>query len=207
MSYRKPRRWHFRDPKFKNVLVEHAPDPLTNFFPCVHLQISPYAADYRYLYIAYEINALQGWKKRLEGVGGGGGVDFKNCSCQREMQFSRAIIFGGERVQFWYTTPFGTPTPRPPPPGRNKRSVPKVASRYRAFSSSCDLFIRIVLNFHFEFKVLTDGNKRSEMFIWSVTICLFKYDMYSCKLMFIRLSWIYSLPINLTLSPVILSAS
>ena len=94
---------------------------------------------------------------------------------------------GGERVQFWYTTPFCTP-PRPPPPGRNKRSVPKVASRYRAFTRICDLFIRIVLNFHFEFKVLTDGNKRSEMFISSVTICLFKYDMYSCKLMFIRLS-------------------
>ena len=149
-----------------------------------------------------EEETWRGWR----GGGGGGGGDFKNCSWQRGVQFSRAIILGGERVQFWYTTPFWTP-PRPPPPGRNKRSVPKVASRYRAFSRSCDLFIRIVLNFHFEFKVLTDGNKRSEMFISSVTICLFKYDMYSCKLMFIRLSWIYSLPINLTLSPVILSAS
>ena len=39
----------------------------------------------------------------------------------------------------------------------------KVASRYRAFSSSCDLFIRIILNFCFGFKVLTDRNKRSEM--------------------------------------------
>ena len=39
----------------------------------------------------------------------------------------------------------------------------KVASRYRAFSSSCGLFIRIVLNFNFGFKVLTDRNKRSEM--------------------------------------------
>ena len=37
-----------------------------------------------------------------------------------------------------------------------------LASRYRPFSSSCDLFIRIVLNFTFEFKVLTDRNKRSE---------------------------------------------
>ena len=45
----------------------------------------------------------------------------------------------------------------------------KVASRYRAFSSSCDLFIRIVLNFNFEFKVLTDRNKRSEM-LWSVNV-------------------------------------
>ena len=27
----------------------------------------------------------------------------------------------------------------------------------RDFSSSCDLFIRIVLNFNFEFKVLTDA--------------------------------------------------
>ena len=41
--------------------------------------------------------------------------------------------------------------------------------------------------------------KRSEMFIWSVTICLFRYDVYSCKLIFIRLFWIYLLPINLTL--------
>ena len=39
----------------------------------------------------------------------------------------------------------------------------QVASRYRPFSSCCDLFIRIVLNFNFEFKVLTDRNKRSEM--------------------------------------------
>ena len=39
----------------------------------------------------------------------------------------------------------------------------QAVSRYRAFSSSCDLFIRIVLNFNFGFKVLTDRNKRSEM--------------------------------------------
>ena len=95
---------------------------------------------------------------------------------------------GGEGRDSFGTPHLSEPPPRPPPPGRNKRSVPKVASRYRAFSRSWDLFIRIVLNFHFEFKVLTDGNKRSEMFISSVTICLFKYDMYSCKLMFIRLS-------------------
>ena len=38
----------------------------------------------------------------------------------------------------------------------------QVTSRYRPFSSSCDLFIRIVLNFTFEFKVLTDRNKRGE---------------------------------------------
>ena len=44
----------------------------------------------------------------------------------------------------------------------NLRKV-KVASRYRAFSSSCDLFVRIVLNFNVEFKVLADRNKRSEM--------------------------------------------
>ena len=44
----------------------------------------------------------------------------------------------------------------------NLRKV-KVASRYRAFSSSCDLFIRIVLNFNFRFKVLTDRIERSEM--------------------------------------------
>ena len=46
----------------------------------------------------------------------------------------------------------------------NLRKV-KVASRQRAVSGSCDLFIRIVLNFNFEFKVLTDRNKRIEMFI------------------------------------------
>ena len=39
----------------------------------------------------------------------------------------------------------------------------KVASRYRAFSSSCDFFIRIVLNFNFGLKVLTHRNKQSEM--------------------------------------------
>ena len=44
----------------------------------------------------------------------------------------------------------------------NLRKV-KVASRYRAFSNSYDWFIRIVLNFNFEFKVLTDLNKRSEV--------------------------------------------
>ena len=82
----------------------------------------------------------------------------------------------------------------------NLRKV-QVASRHRPFSSSCDLFIRIVLNFTFEFKVLTDRNKRSET-LWSVTICLFRYDMYRCKLIFIRLSWIYLLPINLTLFPI-----
>ena len=38
-----------------------------------------------------------------------------------------------------------------------------VGLRYRAFSSSCDLFIRIVLNFNVGFKVLTDRNKQSEM--------------------------------------------
>ena len=149
-----------------------------------------------------EEETWRGWG----GGGGGGGGILKIVLGKGGGNFNGQLFWGGERVQFWYTTPFWTP-PRPPPPGRNKRSVPKVASRYRAFSRSCDLFIRIVLNFHFEFKVLTDGNKRSEMFISSVTICLFKYDMYSCKLMFIRLSWIYSLPINLTLSPVILSAS
>ena len=82
----------------------------------------------------------------------------------------------------------------------NLRQV-QVASRYRPLSSSCDLFIRIVLNFTFEFKVLTDRNKRSET-LWSVTICLFRYDMYRCELIFIRLSWIYLLPINLTLFPI-----
>ena len=128
--------------------------------------------------------------KGLEGGGGGGGI-LKIVLAKGGCNFQGQLFFWGRGYSF------GTPhlsepppplPPRPPPPGRNKRSVPKVASRYRALSSSCDLFIRIVLNFHFEFKVLTDGNKRSEMFISSVTICLFKYDMYSCKLMFIRLS-------------------
>ena len=31
--------------------------------------------------------------------------------------------------------------------------------KQEAFSSSCDLFIRIILNFDFEFKVSTDCNK------------------------------------------------
>ena len=32
-----------------------------------------------------------------------------------------------------------------------------------AEQSSCDLFISIVLNFNFEFKALTDRNKRNKM--------------------------------------------
>ena len=44
---------------------------------------------------------------------------------------------------------FHIPLPPSPPP--------------KAFSGSCDLFIRIVLNFNFGFKVLTYRNKRSEM--------------------------------------------
>ena len=43
--------------------------------------------------------------------------------------------------------------------------TPAWEARYRAFNSSCHLFIRIVLNFNFELKVLTDLNKRSEMLI------------------------------------------
>ena len=90
--------------------------------------------------------------KGLEGGGGGGGGGhLKNC-----------YLFCGGKVLIHHT--FLT-SPPPPAPGRNKRSVSKVASRYRAFSSICDLFIRIVLSFNFEFKVLTDRNKRSEMFI------------------------------------------
>ena len=77
----------------------------------MHLQISPYAADYRYLYIAYEINALQGWKKRLEGVGGGGGGVgegwfLKIVLGKGGCNFKGQLFLGGERVQFWYTTPF-----------------------------------------------------------------------------------------------------
>ena len=45
-------------------------------------------------------------------------------------------------------------------------------------ASSCDLFIRIVLNFNFEFKVLTDRNKQSEMLlgvdVYSGMICAAK---------------------------------
>ena len=77
----------------------------------------------------------------------------------------------------------------------------KVSSRNRALSSSCDLFITIALNFNVEFKELTDRNKRSET-LWSVNVCSGIYDMYGCKLIFIRLSWIYLLPKNFTLSPV-----
>ena len=50
-----------------------------------------------------------------------------------------------------------------------------MASRYTAFSSNCDLFIRIVLNFNCGLKVLTDRNKRSEMLcsvnVYSVVVC------------------------------------
>ena len=47
----------------------------------------------------------------------------------------------------------------------------------RSFSKSCDLFIRIVLNSNFQFKVLTGGNKRSEMLMECE--CLFLYNMHS----------------------------
>ena len=45
-----------------------------------------------------------------------------------------------------------------------------VASRYRDFSYSCDLFVRIISNFNFEFKMLTDRNKLREMFITAVVM-------------------------------------
>ena len=45
-----------------------------------------------------------------------------------------------------------------------------VASRYRDFSYSCDLFVRIISNFNFEFKMLTDRNKLGEMFITAVVM-------------------------------------
>ena len=79
------------------------------------------------------------------------------------------FFFWGGGVMFWYPPPF-CPNPPPPPP----RPPPLVPIRSLQY-------------------------KRSEMFIWSVTICFFKYDVYSCKLIFIRLFWIYLLPINLTL--------
>ena len=67
----------------------------------------------------------------------------------------------------------------------------KVSSRNRAFSSCCDLFIAIALNFNVEFKELTDRNKRSET-LWSVNVCSGMYDMYGCKLIFIRL-WVLNI--------------
>ena len=92
MSCRKRRRWHFRDPKFKHFLGEHAPSlpQVWGAFRALTLlplrALSRYAAHYWYL-TPYEINA-QGWKKRLglEGVGGGG-VHFKNCYCQGGYNF------------------------------------------------------------------------------------------------------------------------
>ena len=45
-----------------------------------------------------------------------------------------------------------------------------VASRYRDFSYSCDLFVGIISNFNFEFKMLTDRNKLGEMFITAVVM-------------------------------------
>ena len=79
MSCRKCRRWHFRDPKFKNFLGEHAPrfpqvwgafSMLTCPLHAPSNSHALYAADYIYQYlIAYEINA-QGWKKRLIGIEG-----------------------------------------------------------------------------------------------------------------------------------------
>ena len=45
-----------------------------------------------------------------------------------------------------------------------------VASRYSDFSYSCNLLIRIIFNFNFEFKMLTDCNKLVEVFITAVVI-------------------------------------
>ena len=64
----------------------------------------------------------------------------------------------------------------------------KVASRYSAFNSSKDLFIKIVLNFNFEFKVLTDCNERSEMLGSLGRLVRSNHDMYSRMFIFIRLS-------------------
>ena len=102
-------------------------------------------------------------RRDLQGLEGGG--------CNFHMQL---FCLGG-RVKFWYTTPFWSsprggggrvtfcyPTPfwcspSPPPPPRPPPLVPIRSLQY----------------------------KRSEMFIWSVTICLFRYDVYRCKLIFI----------------------
>ena len=125
MSCRKRKRWHFRDPKFETFLREHAPrlpqvwgasSVLTFTSPACTFKISRYAVNYRHL-VAYEINA-QGWKKRLSL--GGGGVHFKNCYCQGGVQLSYVIILAG----YSFDTPHFSENPHPPPPGRNKRTVP-----------------------------------------------------------------------------------
>ena len=108
MSCRKCRRWHFRDPKFKNFLG-YSPRfgaPLVHWL-FFSFKISCCAADYWRL-IAYEINT-QGWKKRLglEGVRGGGGVHFENCYCQGGGTIFICNYFGG--FKFWYTTLLKTP--------------------------------------------------------------------------------------------------
>ena len=108
MSCRKCRRWHFRDPKFKNFLgvfpqVWGTFGALTFF----SFKISCCAADYWHL-IAYEINT-QGWKKRLglEGVRGGGGGAFWKLLLPRGGTIFICNYFGG--FKFWYTTLLKTP--------------------------------------------------------------------------------------------------
>ena len=79
----------------------------TNFSAACTFRISRYAADYRYLYIAYEINA-QGWIKRL-GLEGVGGACILKIVITKGVQFSYAIIIvlffwgGGGKVLIQHT--------------------------------------------------------------------------------------------------------
>ena len=133
MSCRKRRRWHFRDPKFKNFLGEHAPRTppglgrlrRANFSPAWTFKISRYPIDYRYL-VAYEIIA-QGWKKRLGleggwrwGGGGGGILKIIIFFLGGGVQFSSVMIFGG----LSFNTPhFSDPSPPAPWDVINDRSL------------------------------------------------------------------------------------
>ena len=129
-------------------------------------------------------------------------MDFKNCYYQIGVcNFHIQLLFflwggggGWGRVKFWYTTLFWSPHPvRPRQDEIIDRSIRSLqGTEFSVVVVICllGLFWTSTLTFY----------KRSETFIWSVTICLFRYNMYSCNLIFIRLFWIYLLPINLTLS-------
>ena len=113
MSCRKRRRWHFRDPKFKNFPGEHAPRLPQVWGAYGALTFLPLRAPSKSHATLLTTGILQlmksmrlkGWRRNSKRVGGGG-VHFKNCYYQVGwgVQFLCVFILG--EVKFWYTTLF-----------------------------------------------------------------------------------------------------
>ena len=132
----KRRRWHFRDPKLKKFLGEHAPrlPQVWGTFGALTLYLLPLRAHsnltLRWLPVSYSLwnqcpwMEEETWSRR--GLGGGGGVHFKNSYCQGGYNFHMYFSFGGGGGGGGLSldTPHFSKTSSPHPLGRNKRSVP-----------------------------------------------------------------------------------